>query len=97
MGLVRSGLARAIALLSIGLLTAGCTAAVDGNARPAANLKSRAITGQTIKKVLLGDGALSEILNQSFEFDPRFHPGSGALRRCRTVGRFSASTASAWR
>jgi len=72
MGLVRSGLARAIALLSIGLLTAGCTAAVDGNARPAANLKSRAITGQTIKKVLLGDGALSEILNQSFEFDPRF-------------------------
>ena len=77
MGLVRPGLARAVALLSIGLLAAGCTAAVDGSARPAANLKPRAITGQTIKNVLLGDGALSKILNQSFAVDPRFPSRSG--------------------
>lgn len=72
MGSVRPGLARTIALLSIGLLAAGCAAAVDGSARPAADSKSRAITGQTIKKVFLSDGALSKILNQSFESDPRF-------------------------
>jgi hypothetical protein len=77
MGLVRPGLARAVALLSVGLLAVGCTAAVDGSARPAAILKPRAITGQTIKNVLLGDGALSKILNQSFAVDPRFPSRSG--------------------
>ena len=86
MGLVRPGLARAVALLSIGLLTAGCTAVVDGSAGPAANLKSRAITGQTIEKVLLGDDALSKILNQSLEVDRRFPSGSGGPETLQDSG-----------
>jgi hypothetical protein len=72
MRLVRPGLARAIALLSIGLLAVGCTATVDGSARPAPHLKPRSITGQTIGRVLLGGSALSRILNQSFRIDSRF-------------------------
>jgi hypothetical protein len=69
---VRAGLVRAMAALSIGLLAVGCTATVDGSARPASNSTPRSVTGQTINKVLLGDNALSRILNQSFKIDPRF-------------------------
>lgn len=86
MGLVRPRIARAIALSSVGLLAAGCMAAVDGSARPAANLKPRAITGQTIKNVLLGDDALSKILNQPFAVDPRFPSRSGGPETLQDSG-----------
>jgi PknH-like extracellular domain len=59
------------------MLVAGCSGVVDGTARPAANLAARPLTGPTIKQVLLGDSALSRILNQSFRIDPRFPPRFG--------------------
>jgi hypothetical protein len=65
------------ALLAVVLLVAGCSGVVGGTARPAANLKARPLNGPTIKQVLLGDSALSRILNQSFRIDPRFPPRFG--------------------
>jgi hypothetical protein len=65
-------LARAIAVLSVGLLAAGCTAAVDGKARPAPNLTMRPLTGQTVRQVPLDNTALSKLLRQPFRADPHF-------------------------
>jgi hypothetical protein len=66
-----------VAPVAVVMLVAGCSGVVDGTARPAANLTGRPLTGLTIKQVLLGDGALSRILNQSFRIDPRFPPRFG--------------------
>jgi hypothetical protein len=66
----------AVALL-LAMSTAGCAAVVDGTARPAPGAAPRSLTGQTIKQVLLGQGALSRIFNQSFKIDPRFRPRFG--------------------
>ncbi len=66
-----------VAPLAVVLFVAGCSGVVSGVARPAANLKLRPLTGPTIKQVLLGDSALSRILNQSFRIDPRFPPRFG--------------------
>ncbi|HUH72571.1 MAG TPA: sensor domain-containing protein [Mycobacterium sp.] len=77
MTLVRAGLARAVALLSIGLLAAGCTVVVGGKAQPVPDLTPRPLTGQTIKQVLLGDSTLSRILKQPLTIDPRFPPRFG--------------------
>ena len=63
--------------LAVVLLVAGCSGVVDGTARPAPNLTARSLTGPAIKQVLLGDSALSRILNQSFTIDPRFPPRFG--------------------
>ena len=63
--------------LAVVLLVAGCSGVVNGAARPAPNLTARSLTGPTIKQVLLGDSALSRILNQSFRIDPRFPPRFG--------------------
>jgi hypothetical protein len=66
-----------VAPLAAAMLVAGCSGVVDGTARPAPNLTARPLTGPTIKQVLLGDSALSRILNQSFRIDPRFPPRFG--------------------
>lgn len=65
-------LARAVAVLSVGLLAAGCTVAVDGKARPAPNLTMRPLTGQSVRQVPLDDTALSKLLQQPFRADPHF-------------------------
>ncbi len=83
---VRVGLARAVALLSIGLLAAGCTVTVGGSARPAANSTPRLLTGRTIEQVLLGDKSLSRILNQSFQIDHRFPPRFGGPETLQNDG-----------
>ncbi len=59
------------------LLVAGCAGVVDGTARPGKHLTPQSLTGPTIKQVLLGDGALSRLLNQSFRLDTRFPPRFG--------------------
>jgi len=86
MAVLQGGLARAVALLGIGLLAVGCTATIDGSARPAPNLKPRSITGRTIERVLLGDGELSQILNQSFEIDARFPKRFGGAETLQDDG-----------
>jgi PknH-like extracellular domain len=86
MAVLPVGLARAVALLSIGLLAVGCTATIDGSARPAPNLKPRSITGRTIERVLLGDGELSQILHQSFDVDARFPKRFGGAETLQDDG-----------
>ena len=68
---------RLVAPLALGILVAGCAVSVDGTARPGANLTPRLLTGSTIQGVLLGDSALSRILNQSFMIDSRYPPRFG--------------------
>jgi PknH-like extracellular domain len=63
--------------LAVVLFVAGCSGVVGGTARPAANLTARPLTGPAIKQVLLGESALSRIINQSFRIDPRFPPRFG--------------------
>jgi hypothetical protein len=90
MTLLRARLARAVALLSIGLLGVGCTATIDGRARPAPKLTPRPLTGQTIEQVLLHGRALSRILNQSFQIDARFPPQFGGPEALQADGSASA-------
>lgn len=63
--------------LAVVMFVAGCSGVVGGTARPAASLTARSLTGPTIKQVLLGDSALSRIIDQSFRIDPRFPPRFG--------------------
>lgn len=77
MTVLRVGLARALTLLSIGLLSVGCTVVTGGKAQPPPRLMPRPVTGQTIAQVLLGDQALSRILNQPFVIDSRLPPRFG--------------------
>ncbi len=83
MTLARGGLGQAVALLNIGLLVAGCTVAIGGTPRPAPNLTPRPLYGQTIKQVLLDDGALSKLLNQPFEADTGLPPWFGGTEKLR--------------
>lgn len=67
-----------VATLSVVLmLTTGCSVTVDGAARPAPNLTPRFLNGQTLKRVLLGKAALSRIVKEPLEVDPRFPPSFG--------------------
>jgi hypothetical protein len=86
MTLRRAGLARAVALIGIGLLAGGCTTVVGGKAQPAPRLTPRSLTGRTIKSVLLDDGALSQILNQPFKIDHRFPPRFGGPEALQDYG-----------
>lgn len=73
----RVRVARAIALLSIGLLASGCTAVVGGKAQSAPRWAPRSVSGETVRQVLLGDTSLSRILKQDVTIDPRFPPRFG--------------------
>lgn len=71
---------RVIVVLSVGLLSSGCTVVLVGLAHPAAGMKPRPLTGEAIKQVLLDGAALSAIFNQGFkndssapEFEGRHH------------------------
>ena len=67
-----------VALLLVAMLTAaGCAAVIDGAARPAPGIKPRPVVGETIKQVLLGQAALSRLLDQPFSADPRLPPRYG--------------------
>jgi hypothetical protein len=70
-------LARAIAVLGVAVLAAGCTAVVGGKARPAPNVTARPFSGSVIKEVLLDDAALSRLLQQPFKADAHFPPRFG--------------------
>jgi hypothetical protein len=68
---------RLTALLAIVILAAGCSATINGTARPAPNGAPRSLSGHTIKRVLLGQSALSRIVKQPVNIDPRFPPSFG--------------------
>ncbi len=63
-----------VASLAIVMLVAGCAVTVGGTAQPAS---PRSLTGRSIKHVLLGHGALSRILKEPLNIDPRFPPRFG--------------------
>jgi hypothetical protein len=90
MRLVRGRLARAVALLSIGLLASACTVVVGGQAQPAPSPTPRSVSGQTIRHVLLGDIALSQILKQTLHIDPRFPPRFGGPEALQKDGSTSS-------
>ncbi|ORA83192.1 sensor domain-containing protein [Mycobacterium malmoense] len=79
-------LARAIAVLSVGLLASGCAVVVGGKAQPAPNATARPLTGQAVKQVLLDDAALSKILQQPFKIDRHFLPQFGGPDRLQNDG-----------
>jgi len=56
----------ATACAVVAALAVGCGPAVSGTPKPAPNLKPRPLTGQTVRQVLLDDGALSRMLDQPF-------------------------------
>jgi PknH-like extracellular domain len=58
--------APAAVLMAVAVLAAGCGSVVSGTAKPAPNLKSRPLTGATVKQVLLDGATLSRMLNQPF-------------------------------
>jgi hypothetical protein len=68
---------RFTALLAIALAAAGCSATINGTARPAPVARPRSLSGHNIKRVLLGRSALSQIVKQPVDIDPRFPPSFG--------------------
>lgn len=66
-----------VAIPLILLLATGCSATVGGAARPAPNLAPRSVHGQILNRVLVGKSALSRIVRQPMELDPRYPPVSG--------------------
>jgi hypothetical protein len=85
---VRVGLARAIALCSIGLLATACSVVTGGKAQAPPDSGPQSITGQTIRQVLLGEETLSRILQQPFIIDRRLPPrfgGAEALHGLRSA------------
>jgi hypothetical protein len=72
-----------LVLLVVVILAAGCTSVITGDVRPAAGLKPRLITGETIKGVLLDDAALSKLLDQSFTAKPQLPPRFGGPEKLR--------------
>ena len=52
----------------------GCSVTVAGVARPPASTTPRSLDGQALKRVLLGRSALSRIVKEPVELDPRFPP-----------------------
>jgi hypothetical protein len=86
MTMVRGGLARAVAVLGIGLLATACTVVTGGKAQPPPRLMPRSLTGQTIMEVLVGDKTLSRILNQPFVIDSRLPPRFGGPDTLQDLG-----------
>ena len=83
-------LARAVAVLSIGLLAVGCTTFTSGKAQAPLKPTARSLTGQTIRQVLLDGGALSRILNEPFIINRRLPPrygGPEAMQDLRSASR----------
>jgi hypothetical protein len=68
---------RVAALLAIVILAAGCSVTIGGTARPAPTVTPRTLSGHTVKRVLLGQSALSQIVKQPLNIDPRFPPSFG--------------------
>lgn len=63
------------AALSVVLISAtACSTTVGGAARPPANRTSRFLDGQTLERVLLGKSALSRVVREPVELDPRSPP-----------------------
>jgi PknH-like extracellular domain len=86
MTVVRAALARAVALLSIGLVAAGCTVLTGGKAQIPPRFIPRSVTGPTVQLVLLGYSTLSRILNQPFTIDPRIPPRFGGPETLQDLG-----------
>jgi hypothetical protein len=89
MTVVRGGLVRAVAVLGIGLLATACTTVTGGKAQAPPSSGSRSLTGQTIRRVLLGDETLSRILNQPFIIDHRLPPRFGGPEALQDLGSVS--------
>ncbi|SOX55056.1 sensor domain-containing protein [Mycobacterium ahvazicum] len=69
-------------LVIVAAVAGGCSAVVDGVARPAPNLKPRPLTGQAVKQALLDGPALSRMLDQPLvAHDPADVGGPGKLYR----------------
>lgn len=68
---------RAAMVAAVAALATGCSATVGGVARPAPDAVPRWLTGHTIKRVLLGQSALSRIVKQPLDIDPLFPPSFG--------------------
>lgn len=68
---------RVAMLAAVAAVVAGCSTTVDGAARQAPDGSSRWLNGHTIKRVLVGQSALSRIVKQPLVIDPRFPPVFG--------------------
>jgi PknH-like extracellular domain len=66
-----------LAAVAVVLVAAGCAPTVNGAAQPAPRLARRSLTGPRVERVLLGDRALSRILNQPMTIDTRSPPRFG--------------------
>ena len=77
MRVARGGLARAVAVLGIGLLATACTVVTGGKAQAPPSAEPWSLTGQAITQVLVNDKTLSRILNQPFVIDSRLPPRFG--------------------
>ena len=86
MTMVRVGLARAVALLGIGLLAVGCTVVTGGKAQAPPRSGPRSVTGQTIRDVLLDNSMLGRILDQPFIIDRRLPPRYGGPEALENFG-----------
>ena len=86
MTVARVGLARAVALLNIGLLATACTVVIGGKAQAPPSSEPRSLTGQTITQVLLSDETLSRILQQPFIIDHRLPPRFGGPEALEDLG-----------
>jgi hypothetical protein len=70
------------ALVIVAAAGTGCSAVVEGVAKPAPNLKPRPLTGQAVKQVLLDGAALSRMLDQPLvAHDPADVGGPDKLHR----------------
>ena len=89
MTVVRASLARAAALLGIGLLATACTVVTGGKAQAPPGLASRSLTGKTIRQELLSDETLTRILQQPFIIDRRLPPRFGGPEALQDLGSVS--------
>ena len=80
MRVARGGLARAVAVLGIGLLATACTVVTGGKAQAPPSAEPWSLIGQAITQVLVNDKTLSRILNQPFVIDSRLPPRFGGPR-----------------
>lgn len=72
--------------LAVVLLVAGCAVSIGGRAMPAPGVTPRSLGGPAVDHVLLGDEALSRILNQPFDLDLRFPPQFGGAEQLQNAG-----------
>lgn len=86
MAVVRVGLARAVALLSIGLLATACTVVTGGKAQAPPDLEPKPLSGQTVRQILLGGETLSQILHQPFVIDSRLPSRLGGPEALQGLG-----------